>query len=222
VREPITFALITLLRSKRLPLTDAVEDAARAVGHSAVQLTIRIAIKGTAGWILCFFGYPRQFERLAVVERCVPAAMSDDHRVLGRYLVEVMHVERAFVLELGVVVEIALNPEALRGLTRFCAEFLDDAGNGDEFDFEWIADEDFVEQRGAARVIMAVDEAGHDRHLLRIEGLGALPDEPFDVGGAPYSYEPAGVDRKRLRSRDGGIDGVDPGVKDDEVGVGTL
>src|SRR5437588_12606440 len=90
VREPVTFALSTMLRRKRWPLSHAVEDVACAVGHSAVQLTIRIAIEGAAGRIRCFFGYPRQLQRLAVVKRRVPAAMSDNYRVLGRHLVEVM------------------------------------------------------------------------------------------------------------------------------------
>src|SRR5215510_12996953 len=126
--------------------------------------------------------------------------MSDDHRMHGRHLVEIAHIERAFVLEFGVVVKVSLHPHARGSLTRFCAEFLDDAGNGDEFDFEWIADEDFVEQRGAARVIVAIDEAWHDRHLLRVESLSAFADEPFDFGSASYSDEPTGVDRKCFRS----------------------
>ena len=37
--------------------------------------------------------------------------------------------------------------------------------DGDELDFERIADEHFVEQHVAAGVVVAVDEAGHDRHL---------------------------------------------------------
>src|SRR2546425_7385306 len=180
VREPIAFALIPLLCSKRRPLPNAVEYVARSIGHSAIELAICIAIEGAARRVRCVLVYSSQLERLAVVERRVAAAVSYNHRMFGRYLVEVVHVDRAFVLELGVVVKVALHPEAWRSLTRFCAELLDDAGYGDEFDFEWITDEDFVEQRGPARVIVAIDKAGHNRHLLRVEGLSAFADEPFD------------------------------------------
>ena len=100
--------------------------------------------------------------------------MLHDDRMLGRHLVEVVHVERALVLELRVVVEIALDPRARRRLLRLGAKLLDDARDRDELDLERIADEHFVEQRGAAGVIVAVGEAGHDRHLLRVERLRAL------------------------------------------------
>ena len=176
---------------ERRPLADAVEHVARAIGHAAVQLTALVAIERSARRIRRVLRDLRELERLAVVERRVPAAMLHDDRMLGRHLVEVVHVERPLVLELRVVVEVALDPGARRRLLRLRAQLLDDAGDRDEFDLERIADEHLVEQRRAARVIVAVDEAGHDRHLLRVERLRAFADEPSDVRGAPDGDEPS-------------------------------
>ena len=136
-----------------------------------------------------------------------------------RHLVEVVDVELAIVLHLGVVEEIALDPRARRRLAGFRAELVDDAGDGHELDHVRIADEDLVEQYVAGRVIVAVDEPGHDRHLLGVERLGPLADERLDVCVAPHRDEPAGLDRERLRLRRAGIDRVDLGVEDDEIGV---
>jgi hypothetical protein len=58
----------------------------------------------------------------------VAAAVTDGDRVLARNLVEVVDVERALVLHLGIVEEISLDPRARRRLAGFGAELLDDAG----------------------------------------------------------------------------------------------
>ena len=68
----------------------------------------------------------RHLQGLTVVERGVAAAMMDHHRVFLRYLVEVVNVELAIVLHLGVVEEISFDPGARRCLGSFRAEFLDD------------------------------------------------------------------------------------------------
>ena len=136
-----------------------------------------------------------------------------------RYLVEIVNVELAIVLHLGVVEEIPFHPGARRRLAGFGAEFVDDAGDGHELHHVGIADENFVEQGVAGRVIVAVDEAGHDGHLPGVERLGRFADERFDVGVGSDGGEPAGFDRERLRLRCAGIDRVDFGVEDDEIGV---
>ena len=133
----------------RLP--DAAEGAARAIGHAAVELTVRVAIERPARRIRRVLRDAGQLERLAVVERRVAAAMLHDDGMLGRHLVEIADVERALVLELRVVVEVALDPRARRRLLRLRAELLDDAGDRDELDLERIADEHLVEQRAFRR-----------------------------------------------------------------------
>ncbi len=94
-----------------------------------------------------------------------------------RYLVEVVNVQLAIVLHFGVVEEEAFHPGAWRGLLRFCAQLLDDAADRHEFDHIRIADQDVVQQRLARRMIVAVDEPGHDGHLLGVEGLRLLAEQ---------------------------------------------
>ncbi len=99
--------------------------------------------------------------------------------VLGGDLVEVLRVERAAVLDLGVVVEVALDPCAGRGGGGAGAELVDDALNGDELDLVGVTDEDVVEQTLAATMVVRVDEAGDYGHLLRVVGLVFLPMRDF-------------------------------------------
>src|SRR5947207_15370098 len=102
--------------------------------------------------------------------------MMNDDRVLGRHEVQVAGVERTLILELRVVEEVPLDPRPCRSDTRLRAQLLDDAGNGNEFDLEGIADEKLVEQRRPTRMVVAVDEARHDRHPLCIERLRTAAD----------------------------------------------
>ncbi len=148
--------------------------------------------------------------------------MVDRDREVLRYLIEVMNVELAIVFYLGIVEEIAFDPSARRRLAGLRAEFVDDAGDGHELDFVGIADDDVVEQGVAGRVIMAVDESGHDGHLPGVERLGALGDEPLDIGVAADGGESAGLDCECLRFRRAGIDRVDFGVEDHEIGAGAF
>ncbi len=126
-----------------------------------------------------------------------------------------MHVQLALVLQFGVVEEVALHPRARRRFTRPGAKLLHDAPNRDEFDLERIADDDLVQQRVTGSVIVAIGKAGHDGHLLRIERLGVLADQSFDVRGASDRDESCALDRKRLRRRHAGVDGVDLRIEDD-------
>ena len=130
-----------------------------------------------------------------------------------------MNVEQAIVLHLGVVEEISFDPGARRCLAGSRAEFVDDAVDGHKLDHVGIADQDLVKQYVAGRMIVAVDEPGHDGHLFGVEGLGPLADQGLDVRGATHGGEPAGLDCERLRLRRAGIDRVDLGVEDDEIGI---
>ena len=61
-----------------------------------------------------------------------------------------MNVKQAVVLDLRVVEEVSVDPKARGRLLGFCAEFVDDAGDGDKLDLIGIADEDFIEKDVAA------------------------------------------------------------------------
>ena len=126
---------------------------------------------------------------------------------------------QAVVLHLGVVEEIPFHPGARRRLAGFGAQLVDDAGDGHELDHVGIAHQHLVEQHIAGRVIVAVDEPGHDGHLLRIERLGSLAGERLDLGAAAHGGEPSALDRERLRLRRARIHRVDLGVEDHQIGV---
>ena len=200
------------------PLADLVERAARAIGDAAVQLAVRVAVEGAARRIRRVLGDAGHLERLAVVERRVAAAMMHHDRMILRHLVEVVHVQLALVLHLGVVEEIALDPGARRRLLRLRAQLVDDAVDGDELDLEGIADEHVVEQHRAGRVIVAVDEPGTTIICLASK-VCVFAGQPLDVGGAADGEEAAGLHRERLGPRHPCIDGVDLGVEDDEIGL---
>ena len=107
----------------------------------------------------------------------------------------------ALVLQLGVVVKVALDPCARRQLLRPCLQLVDDAGDGDEFDFERIADEDFVEQGGAYRMVVAIDEARDDGHAFGVEGLRARAGKRFHGGGCSDASESSTANEEGLGAR---------------------
>ena len=189
MREAVPVALRDLLRGIRQAPADPVEDASRPIGNAPVQLADGVAVERPAGWVRRVLADSRQSERLAVVERCVAAAMTDDDRMLDRHLVEIVNVERALVLHFRVVEEEPFDPRSGRRLPRLCPELLDDAADGDEFDFEGIADEDLEEQDVAARMIVTVGEARHDGHLPGVERPGVLADEASDVRRGAHRNE---------------------------------
>ena len=103
-------------------------------------------------------------------------------RVLGRDPIEILRVQRALVFDLGVIVEKALDPVAGRSGLGAHAELFDDAVDGDELHLVGIANQHVVEQSFAAAVVVGVDEAGNNGHLLGVVGLGLLADQALDVG----------------------------------------
>jgi hypothetical protein len=133
-----------------------------------------------------------------------------------------VHSQRALVFHLGVVEEVALDPRARRCLLGLRPELVDDARDRDELHLEGIADQDFVEQDVATRVVMAVGEAGHHGHAFRIDGAGVLAGQALDLGVRADGDEPAVLHGERFSLGDTRIDGVDVCVDDDEVGVAGL
>ena len=141
-----------LLGGERRPLPDAAQRVARAIGDAAVELAVRVAIERAACGIRRVLRDAGQLERLAVVERRVPAAMLHDDRMIGRHLVEIVDVQRRACPSAWC--RRGSSPSTHvpgRRLLRLRAQLLDDAGDGDELDLERIADEHLVEQRGRRR-----------------------------------------------------------------------
>jgi hypothetical protein len=163
-----------------------------------------------------------QFQSFAVVEGRVPAAMMDTNRVFPRDLVEVMQIKGAIVFYFGVVKKMPFNPKARGSFGGLGAELIDDAGDGDELDFKGIADEDAIKQDVAFGVIVAIDEAWHDRHLLGVDRVSALPDECFRLQCAPHEDEAGTLHCKGCRPGHTRIDGVNPGVENHQVGVSRI
>jgi hypothetical protein len=133
-----------------------------------------------------------------------------------------VHVELAVVLHLGVVEEVSVNPKAGGHLLSFGSEFLDDAGDRDKLNLIGIADDDIVEQGVATRVIVAIDESGHDRHLLGVEGPCPLADERLGFCCASNKDEPFALNGKSPRLRHAGIHGIDLGVEYHQIGVAGI
>src|SRR5438552_9202404 len=144
-----------------------------------------------------------------------------DYGMFRRHEVQVADVERTLILELRVVEEVSLDPRPCRSDASLRAQLLDDAGNGDEFDLEGIADEDFIEERRPTRMAVAVDEARHDRHLLRVERLRAAADESSDVGRAPDGDDAGRLHRERFRARKCGVHRIDLRIEHDEIWLRT-
>jgi hypothetical protein len=126
------------------PLADLVEHAAGTVGDPAIELAVVVAIVGAGLRIRRIPGDAGEFERLAVVKRGVAAAVADLDRVIARHLIEVVDIELAVVLHLGVVEEISLDPKSGRRLAGFGAQLVDDAGDSHELDLIRIPDQHLV------------------------------------------------------------------------------
>ena len=218
VGQAVAVALQRLLGRENRTVTGLVDHAHCQIGDAAVQLAIRIFVKGSASRIRRVFVNIRQFKRLAVVVGRVAAAMMHRHRMVLRYLIQIVKVELAIIFHLGVVEKIPFHPSARRRLLRFRAQFVHDAGDSNELDHERIADQHFIEQGVARRVIVAIDEPWHDGHLLGVELLGSLPDERLHLRGASHRSEAPSLYCERLRPRRTGIHRVHLGVKDNQIG----
>ena len=67
-----------------------------------------------------------------------------------------MYIQLALILNLGVVEEISVNPESRLSFARPRAKFVDDARDRHKLHHVRVADNDFVEQNVAARMIVAL------------------------------------------------------------------
>jgi hypothetical protein len=143
--------------------------------------------------------------------------MLNRHRVILRYLVQILNGQRAFVLDLGIVVEEALDPIAGRRLARLGRELVEDAGDRDELDVEGIADRNLIQQYFSDGVVVTIDEARDDRHALCVEHLRALARKRTDLSVRTHRNESAASYRERLGARQASVHGVDVGVANDQV-----
>ena len=71
-------------------------------------------------------------------------------------------------------------------------------------------------------MIVTIDETGQDRHLRSVERLRPLADERLGFGCTPDVDEPSTFDGKRLSFRRPGIDSVDLGMEDHQIGVARI
>src|SRR5215217_310953 len=110
MRESVALALRPLLSGEHCFLPDLVEHITCCVSNSPGELAIRIPVVRASRWIRCRLRNPRELERLGIVEGRVSAAMMYGHGEIGRHLVEVADIQRPFVFDLGVVVEVAFDP----------------------------------------------------------------------------------------------------------------
>ena len=189
------------------------------VRDPAVEFAVLILVVCSTVWVGRVLCDARHGEGFAVVKRGVAAAVMDSNWMICRYLVEILCVERAIVLQFCVVEEIAFDPGTRRRGEGASAQFADDALDGDEFDIIRIADEYVIEQPLAAAVIVGIDEAGNDRHLLGVIRLGFFAGETLYFIAVSHGDEAAALDREGLGLGGTGIDGVDFGVEDDEIRV---
>jgi len=93
VREAVAFTTLGLECAELRACTGGGEHAHRAVRHTAVEFTICVPVKGATCRSGCVLRDPGQFERLAVVEGRVPAAMVYADRVLRTDLIEIAYRE---------------------------------------------------------------------------------------------------------------------------------
>ncbi len=94
VGDPIAVTLRSFSFREGAALPHAGECIAGAVGNTAVELAVGVAVEGAArriGRVLVDVGH---LQRFAVVEGRVAAAMLDDHGVFFRDLVEVVDVDK--------------------------------------------------------------------------------------------------------------------------------
>ena len=217
VRDAVASALLVLGGREGGPRADRAERIHGAVGDPAVELAVGILVVGAAHRVRRALGDARHVEGFAVVERRVAAAVAHHHGMVLRHLVQVLHVQAARIFHLGVVEEVAVHPRAGWHLLGARLQLADDAEDAHELHFEGIADQHVVEQRFAAGVVVAVDEAGHDGESLGIEGLRAWAGQVPDVAGAAHGSEAAAGDGERLGAGGARVHGVDRGIDHDQV-----
>jgi hypothetical protein len=142
-------------------------------------------------------------------------AAPDEHRVLGRYLVELPAGRETLFLELAFVpIARGLDPAALRRGGGAGANPLEQ--RVDRVD---IGHADFLEiRRQPSEVDVRIVEPGDDRLATGVDRPRLGRGEPHDRGARSDRDDPAVANRHRLGTRVVAVQGDDVGVVDDEVG----
>src|SRR5262249_10283083 len=78
--------------------------------------------------------------------------------------------------------------------------------------------QDFIKEDWPWRMIVRIDEAGHDRHLPGVERLGPRSNQRPDLFAASDCNEAPGLDRESFGPWSDRIDGIGPGVEDNQIG----
>jgi hypothetical protein len=118
-------------------------------------------------------------------------------------------------IELGVVELEAGDPEARRRVVRLLLDGGLNLPDGPKVRI------DAVQLLDAARMAVRIDEAGRDRHLLRVDDLRPRGCEVADVARRAHRDEPSALHREGLGPRLRPIGGVDDAVDHDQVGFGA-
>src|SRR5262249_22170032 len=92
---------------------------------------------------------------------------------------KIVEVEPSVIFHLCVVKEITVDPEFRRCLLHLGAKLFDNASNRDELHLKGIANQDFIKQNLALRMVVAIDKSRHDRHLLCIDRVLSFVNEFF-------------------------------------------
>ena len=71
-------------------------------------------------------------------------------------------------------------------------------------------------------MVVAIDESGHDGHLLGIEGLRPPAYERLSFCSTPHVHKSPTLNGKSLHLRHAGIDGVDRGVEYHQIGMARI
>src|SRR5262249_16158982 len=147
-----------------LALADAREDVPRVLGDAAVELTAGVAEEAAVRRIGRLVGDARKLERFAVVEGRVAAAVRHRDRLFPRRFVAILSRQRP--IEFGVVEHETRDPDYGRRVLGLLPDSRLDLANLPQVRVDAVALLD------AARMAVRVDEAGHDRHALRVDDRG--------------------------------------------------
>ena len=199
VRHAVARALLDLRRRVGLSRAHLVERRRREVRDASVQLAVRILVVGAAhrvGRVLRDAGH---LERLAVVEIRVAAAVTDDHRVL-RWTPR-RDRERSARACRSPWCRRRRSPRPTcpaassapsRSLPMMLRMLTNSTSNG-------LPTSTSFSSAFPAGVVVAVDEAGHDGHALRVEHLRVLAGQVADVARRTDGGEAPARSRQTLR-----------------------
>ena len=111
--QPVSIALFLLFWCERLALPNVVKHVAHPVGNSSGEFAIFVVVVSSARAVWSVLVHSSQFQCFAIVVGRMAAAMMDAYRMLGRDLVQVVHVELPVVFYIGIIEKVTLDPKAL-------------------------------------------------------------------------------------------------------------